>query len=137
MNDCLGRWHFWPTLICMFGTFMPMFVLGMAGVSRRLYDGGATYAHAQDVLWINQLITFSSWGLAAAQILFILNFFMSLKRGDKVDSNPWKATTLEWATSSPPLGHGNFDQPVEVYRGPYEYSVPGAMNDYSPQHLND
>ncbi len=133
MNDTLGRWHFWPTLVFMVGTFMPMFVLGMAGVSRRLYDGGATYAHAQDFLWINQLITFSAWGLALAQVFFIVNFIVSLKRGEKVDDNPWQGTTLEWATSSPPLGHGNFARPVEVYRGPYEYSVPKSKRDFSPQ----
>ena len=133
MGDTLGRWHFWPTLVFMFGTFMPMFVLGMAGVSRRLYDGGATYAHAQDYLWLNQLITFSAWGLALAQVFFIVNFIVSLKRGEKVQDNPWQGTTLEWATSSPPLGHGNFPGPVEVYRGPYEYSVPKAKRDFSPQ----
>ncbi len=135
LNDTLGRWHFWPTLVFMFGTFMPMFVLGMAGVSRRLYDGGATYAHAEGVLWINQLITYSSWGLALAQVFFIVNFCVSLKRGERVGDNPWQATSLEWATSSPPLGHGNFPQPVEVYRGAYEYSVPRARRDYSPQHV--
>ena len=135
MNDTLGRWHFWPSLVFMMGTFIPMFVLGMAGVSRRLYDGGTTYAHAQDVLWINQLITYSSWGLALVQVFFIINFFVSLKRGEKVGDNPWQGTTLEWATTSPPLGHGNFAHPVKVYRGPYEYSVPGAKRDYSPQHV--
>jgi cytochrome c oxidase subunit 1 len=135
MNDLLGRLHFWPTLVFMVGTFLPMFVLGMAGVSRRLYDGGATYAHAQDYLWINQLITFSAWGLALAQVFFIVNFFVSLKKGEKVEDNPWQGTTLEWATTSPPLGHGNFEGPITVYRGPYEYSVPKAKRDFSPQHL--
>ena len=135
MNDLLGRLHFWPTLVFMVGTFLPMFVLGMAGVSRRLYDGGATYAHAQDYLWINQLITFSAWGLALAQVFFIVNFFVSLKQGEKVEDNPWQGTTLEWATTSPPLGHGNFEGPITVYRGPYEYSVPKAKRDFSPQHL--
>ena len=135
MNDLLGRLHFWPTLVFMVGTFLPMFVLGMAGVSRRLYDGGATYAHAQDYLWINQPITFSAWGLALAQVFFIVNFFVSLKKGEKVEDNPWQGTTLEWATTSPPLGHGNFEGPITVYRGPYEYSVPKAKRDFSPQHL--
>ena len=64
-----------------------------------------------------------------------MNFFLSLKKGKKVNDNPWEATSLEWATSSPPLGHGNFEKPVKVYRGPYEYSVPGAERDFSPQHL--
>ena len=47
-------------------------------------------------------------------------------------NNPWGATTLEWAAPSPPP-HGNFTTPPEVHRGPYEYSVPGAARDYSPQ----
>ena len=66
-------------------------------------------------------------------MFFIVNFIVSLKRGEKVDDNPWQGTTLEWATSSPPLGHGNFARPVEVYRGPYEYSVPKSKRDFSPQ----
>ena len=53
--------------------------------------------------------------------------------GKRVTSdNPWNATTIEWETPSPP-GHGNFTKPIHVYRGPYEYSVPGAEKDYSPQ----
>ena len=134
MNDTLGRWHFWPTLIGLNGVFLPMFLVGMAGVSRRLYDGGTTYAHAQDVLWLNEVSTVASWLLAAAQVVFVINFFLSLRNGKKVEDNPWQATTLEWATTSPPLGHGNFASPVTVHRGPYEYSVPEASNDFSPQH---
>jgi cytochrome c oxidase subunit 1 len=56
---------------------------------------------------------------------------MSKKTGE---SNPWGATTLDWsATTSPPLGHGNFEVVPTVYRGPYEYSVPGADKDFTPQ----
>ena len=49
-----------------------------------------------------------------------------------VDKNPWDATTLEWSAPSPP-GHGNFLTEPIVYRGPYEYSVPGAARDFTPQ----
>jgi cytochrome c oxidase subunit I len=67
---------------------------------------------------------------------FIWNFFKSIKWGEKVGSNPWEATTLEWgATTSPPLGHGNFATVPVVYRGPYEYSFPGHEFDYYPQHV--
>ncbi|MEI2685577.1 MAG: cytochrome c oxidase subunit I, partial [Cypionkella sp.] len=62
-----------------------------------------------------------------------INFFVSIFRGEKVTSdNPWDATTLEWQTPTPPP-HGNFTEPMKVYRGPYEYSVPGAARDYLPQ----
>jgi len=133
MSTILGHLHFWPSIIFMNGIFMPMFVQGMAGVSRRLFDGGATYAHAQDVLTFNTMMSMSAFSLAVAQLPFILNFFGSLKFGKKVGSNPWDATTLEWAASSPPVGHGNFEQEPAVFRGPYEYSVPGAAQDFSPQ----
>ena len=136
MSEDLGRLHFWPSLIFMNGVFMPMFIQGLIGVSRRLYDGGASYDLAQEVLYLNKVMSYSAWALGLAQIPFIINFFMSFWKGEKVGGNPWKATTLEWsAATSPPLGHGNFETVPEVFRGPYEYSVPGASKDYVPQNV--
>jgi cytochrome c oxidase subunit 1 len=132
MNEFLGHLHFWPSLICMNGIFMPMFIQGLAGVSRRLYDGGASYLHAQPVLHWNEFMSIAAWLLGLAQIPFMINLIWSIKGGQKVNDNPWEATTLEWAAPSPP-GHGNFKKPVAVYRGPYEYSVPGAPKDHSLQ----
>jgi cytochrome c oxidase subunit 1 len=134
MNDTLGRIHFWLSFIFLNGVFMPMFIQGLAGVSRRLYDGGAQYAHAQGVLHWNEFMSISAWMLGLAQIPFIINFFWSMRKGKKVKENHWEATTLEWAaTSSPPIAHGNFAVVPEVHRGPYEYSVPGQSKDYTPQ----
>ncbi len=135
MSDMLGKLHFWGSFIFLNGVFMPMFIQGLAGVSRRLYDGGAQYAHAQSVLQWNEVMSVSAWCLGLAQIPFIINFFWSAKRGEKVSDNVWEATTLDMAaTTSPPLAHGNFAQVPEVHRGPYEYSVPGASRDFIPQH---
>lgn len=134
MNNFLGKLHFWGSLIFLNGVFMPMFIVGLANVSRRLYDGGAQYAHAQGVLHWNEFMSISAWLLGIAQIPFIINFFWSMRKGKKVSANPWEATTLEWAaTTSPPLAHGNFEKVPEVYRGPYDYSVPGHKKDYAPQ----
>ena len=133
LSESLGKLHFWTSLVFMNGVFMPMFIQGLAGVSRRMYDGGLQYAHASDVLHWNEFMSISAFCLGLAQIPFILNFFMSLIAGEKVDRNPWKSTTVEWSAPSPPLPHINFEEPVEVYNGPYEYSVPGAKNDFSPQ----
>ncbi len=131
MNDLLGKLHFWGTLIFMNGVFMPMFFIGMAGVSRRLYDQTG-YMHGGPVQGLTIMSSWSAWLLGIAQIPFIINFFASIKFGKKVSANPWHATTLEWAAPSPPP-HGNFATEPVVYRGPYEYSVPGADEDYSPQ----
>src|SRR5207253_2552968 len=81
--------------------FMPMFFQGMAGLSRRLYDP-TVYAHGRGVQALNVVISWGAWGLAIAQLPFIVNFFMSLRAGARVAENPWHSTTLEWAAPSPP-----------------------------------
>ena len=115
-----------------------MFIQGLAGVSRRLYDGGTTYLHAQPVLQWNEFMTMSAIGLGLFQFFFIANLFISLAKGEKASSNPWDATTLEWAAApSPPLPHVNFEKVPDVYHGPYEYSTNGNNNenrDFTPQH---
>jgi len=135
MNEMLGKIHFIGSFITINLIFMPMFIQGLAGMNRRLYDGGQQYAHVQDVLGWNLTMSHASWGLGLFQLIFIVNFFMSLKTGKKVDANPWRATTLDWAaTTSPPLAHGNFETVPTVYRDAYGYSVPGASADFIPQH---
>ncbi|MDD5730122.1 MAG: cbb3-type cytochrome c oxidase subunit I [Candidatus Omnitrophica bacterium] len=134
MSEFLGKLHFWPSIICMNLIFFPMFLLGIAGVNRRLYDGGASYPHNAGVLYLNVIMSWAVWILAIAQITFIINFFWSIFKGEKVKSdNPWEATTLEWAAPNIPP-RGNFTRPLKVFRGPYEYSVPGAKIDFSPQY---
>jgi cytochrome c oxidase subunit 1 len=135
MNEFWGKVHFWASLVFINGVFAPMFIQGLAGVSRRLYDGGAQYVHAKPVLHLNVFMSISAFCLLAAQVPFIVNFFYSIFKGQRVGSNVWDATTVEWAaTTSPPLGHGNFEVAPVVYRGPYEYSVPGHTGaDFVPQ----
>jgi len=134
MNETLGKLHFFFSLIFMNGVFLPMMAQGLAGVSRRLWDGGEMYAHAAGVLYLNEVMSISAWLLGMTQIFFIVNMIISLMSKKTGEANPWGATTLDWsATTSPPLGHGNFEVVPTVYRGPYEYSVPGADKDFTPQ----
>ena len=139
LNEKLGKIHFYFSFIFMNGIFWPMLIQGLGGVSRRLADGGASYAHAQDLLHWNVVMSYSAWLLAVAQIPFIYNLIKTLlaKKDVNPDPNPWNATTIEWTdTTSPPLGHGNFDKAPIVHRGPYEYSVPGEKSDFIPQTQN-
>ena len=136
ISETLGKIHFWLSLVCMNGIFMPMFIQGMAGLQRRLYDGGAGYGYTQHVLWLHKVISFSAWGLAIAPALLHRQLLRSMRRGKHAERNAWEATTLEWAAPSPPP-HGNFATPPQVYRGPYEYSVPGADRDFTPQYEPD
>ena len=137
MNTTLGKIHFWGSLIAMNGIFLPMLLQGMLGVSRRLFDGGVTYGFAEPGLVYNPIMSISAFVLLVAQIPFIYNFFQSMKKGKKVESdNHWDATTLEWsATPTPPVPHGNFVAIPSVYRGPYEYSVPDSALPFHSQDL--
>jgi cytochrome c oxidase subunit I len=143
MNEFWGRTHFWLSLIFMNLIFQPMFAQGMAGMLRRMADGGANYSLAkvpnaigglsQTIIGLSTYIHWAAICLGLAQIPFIINLFWSIKHGKPANSdNPWQATTLEWQTPTPPP-HGNFAPPPEVYRGPYEYSVPGHAADFTPQ----
>ncbi len=133
LSTVLGHLHFWPSLIFMNGIFLPMFKMGMAGVSRRLFDGGRQYDFGEGVAGLNVAMSHSAWALAAVQVFFVVNLVWSLARGRRVGDNPWQATTLEWSAPSPPIPHGNFAREVRVERGPYEYSAPGADQDYLSQ----
>jgi cytochrome c oxidase subunit 1 len=135
LGEGLGKIHFWGSMICMNGIFMPMFIQGLAGMSRRMADGGGTYAFNADVLVWNKFISMSAWTLAIFQLFFIWNLVKSIRGGAKAEENVWQATTLEWACPSPPLPHKNFDKTPVAHHGPYEYSVPGGKHDFLPQHV--
>jgi len=132
MNDLLGRLHFWGSLIGMNGIFLPMFIQGLAGMNRRLYDGGRTYEAFAGFDGSFRGQAWSAVFLGVVQLFFIVNLFWSLKRGARVGNNPWDATTLEWVATSPPPAH-NFEGTPTVHRGPYDYSLPGAARDFTPQ----
>src|SRR4030095_5487999 len=115
MNDWLGRLHFWGSFIGMNGVFLPMFLQGLAGRNRRLYDGGRTYEAFRGFDGSFQIQAWSAVFLGLVQLFFIFNFFWSLKKGARVSDNPWNATTLEWSTTSPPPAH-NFAQTPGLQR---------------------
>jgi len=132
MNDGLGKLHFWFTFLAYYCTFFPMHYVGIAGHMRRLYDP-YQYTFLKELQPINQFMTVSAFILGTSQILFFANFFWSAFRGKKATDNPWNANGLEWTTASPPP-HGNWHGAIpEVYRWPYDYSVPGAPTDHVMQ----
>ena len=132
MDEKWGRVHFFLTLAGTYAIFMPMHYLGMAGQPRR-YSQFTELAYLQHLIPLNKFITYAAILTISAQFIFVINLFWSMFKGPKASDNPWEATTLEWTTATPPP-HDNFGgkTPV-VYRGPYEYSVPGAPKDYVMQ----
>jgi cytochrome c oxidase subunit 1 len=133
MNDTLGKIHFWGTFIAFNCIFIPLFFTGMLGDHRRIFDYTNFPDLSTDLLWdLRAFATISLIAMLGFQLIFIYNFITSLLWGPKAEENPWKSNTLEWTTASPPP-HGNWPTLPSVYRGPYEYSVPGHKDDYWPQ----
>jgi cytochrome c oxidase subunit 1 len=131
MNETLGKIHFVGTFVFTNCVFYMMHQLGIAGLMRRTADPYA-YEVFHHLKPLNVFISISAFCLFAWQIFFVVNFIHSMFWGKRVGRNPWKANSLEWDAPSPP-GHGNFDEQLEVFRGPYEYASPDSVEDYLPQ----
>ena len=109
-----------------------MHYIGIAGFPRRYYswtnfDAFNSFADLNELISIAAIITFAS------QFIFLFNFFYSIFKGRVASLNPWNSNTLEWTTPLHP-GHGNWPGEIPaVYRWPYDYSKPGAAEDFIPQ----
>jgi cytochrome c oxidase subunit 1 len=136
LNNPMGHFHFWVTCIGSYLIFFPMHYIGFIGVPRRYYDMGETTFIPDSAETLNAFMTVAALIVGFAQLVFLFNLFWSYKNGKASGPNPWKATTLEWQTAETPPGHGNFGKELPVvYRWAYDYSVPGAADDYLPQNL--
>ena len=130
MNNTLAYIHLWITLAGAYLIFWPMHYTGLAGMPRRYYDY-SSWESFNMFHGMNQFISIVVIIVFATQFLFIYNFFHSIWKGRRAESNPWKANTLEWTTPINP-GHGNWPGEIpEVHRWPYDYSKDGV--DFIPQ----
>ena len=137
MNLKLGYVHFWLTIVSGYGVFFPMHFVGLSGAPRRYYDYsvyGEFDTNAFNIIMdLNVIITIFAILGSLAQLVFLFNFFYSIFRGPKAPQNPWKANTLEWTTPVEAI-HGNWPGELPtVHRWPYDYSKPGAEEDYISQ----
>lgn len=133
LNKTLGKIHFWLTFIFFNGFAFPLFFLGLAGQHRRI----ANYSMFEHLMQepypsLRKVATISAILLILSQLVFLVNFILSMRKKKDAGNNPWEANTLEWQTNSPP-GHGNFNEYPVVHHGPYEYSRPDMEEDFLPQ----
>jgi cytochrome c oxidase subunit 1 len=135
LHESLGEIHFWLTFAGVYCVFMPMHWLGLIAHSQVSSSSAlATAAWAGSA--IRNFITVAILLTVFAQGLFLINFLWSLFRGEKVlENNPWRGTTLEWSVASPPPADDFGATDPVVYRGAYEFSLPGLAEDFVPQHI--
>jgi cytochrome c oxidase subunit 1 len=134
LDDTMGKIHFWITFVGAYCIFYPMHYLGYLGVPRRYYAMENTGFIPESAYSLNVGITVAALIVGAVQLLFLYNLVWSYFKGKPSGSNPWRATTLEWQTAHTPPHHGNFGETLPaVYRWAYDYSVPGAKEDFIPQ----
>jgi cytochrome c oxidase subunit 1 len=137
MSERLGQLHFWPTFIGVYCIFVPMHIMGIVGMPRR-YASFQEYDFLRPLDSLVLLVTVAAIVTAAAQFIFLFNFIWSIFKGERASGNPWEATTLEWVTPTTPPPHDNFGGHLPtVYRGPYEFAVPDAPEDYILQTTPD
>src|SRR5205085_7001925 len=98
LNESLGRLNFWTLFIGFNMTFFPMHILGLKGMTRRIY----TYVPETGWGNLNLLATIGAGIIGISVLLFVINVAISRRRGPIAEANPWFAPSLEWAISSPP-----------------------------------
>ena len=136
LNETLGKFHFWVTFVGLYCIYYPMHYLGILGVPRRYYSNGVTDFIPESAQTLNAGISIAAIIVASTQLVFLYNLAVSSTRGKPAGDNPWGATTLEWQTATTPPTHGNFGKELPlVYRWAYDYSVPGAKEDFIPQNV--
>jgi cytochrome c oxidase subunit I len=134
LDERLGLLHFWVTFLGAYLIFFPMHYLGLLGVPRRYFEITGLGFIPASAASLNAFISAVAFVVGAAQMVFVANLIRSLRHGVPAGGNPWQATTLEWQTPDTPPRHGNWGARLPVvYRWPYDYSVPGAAEDFLPQ----
>jgi cytochrome c oxidase subunit 1 len=121
LNKKLGKLHFWTMFVFFNLTFFPMFLIGLLGQPRRVFE------YASNLQVLNDFSSVSAFLLGASFLIFVFNFVWSVFIDPKpATSNPWHSRGLEWQTPTPVPSY-NFERIPVVLSDPYHYSEPGAV----------
>jgi cytochrome c oxidase subunit 1 len=120
-NERAGKIHFWVMMIGFFTITMSMFGMGLLGMRRRIVD----YDPALGIDNLHVVATIGGFLVAISVLVFVINLWVSAKRGAAAPINPWSSRGLEWQIASPPP-ELNYDSPPLVEGDPYDYGVPDA-----------
>src|SRR5262249_46322461 len=115
LDERLGRWQFWLTIIGFNGTFFPMHFLGAEGMPRRIYR----YAPGMGWDFWNLFASVSAVVLAASFAVMLWNIWRTLRHGEVADGDPWDGRSLEWWVPSPPPEYNFARLPIVRSRDPF------------------
>lgn len=136
LHEGMGKFHFWVSFLGSYAIYFPMHYLGFIGVPRRYYEMYNSPYIPSSAQGLNAFITVAALIVGFAQLVFLYNIISSIRLGKIAEKNPWQACSLEWQTEYVPPRHGNFGKKLPiVYRWAYDFSVPGAKQDYIPQNV--
>ncbi len=117
-NEMLAKWHFWLMFIFFNSTFLPLFVLGLKGMPRRV----STYEPSLQGL--NDWVSISAFVLGFSMLIFIFNVVYSLIFvREPAEANPWRSKSIEWQLPTP-VPVNNFEQIPVFDSDPYDYGTP-------------
>jgi cytochrome c oxidase subunit 1 len=122
LSEKLGKLQFWlmtPSFIVM---SLAMMRIGLLGMRRRVAD----YDPALGFQPYMMVMTITGFLIALGVLVFFINAFITLKRGEAAPGNVWGSRSPEWQAPSPMPLH-NYDRPLEVVGEPYDYGLPGSQ----------
>jgi cytochrome c oxidase subunit 1 len=118
LNEKLAKVHFWSLFLAFNSTFMPLFVLGMKGMPRRVS------AYNPDLQGLNVWVSISAFVIGLSMLVFLANVIYSLiVVREPAEANPWGSKSLEWQLPTPVPVH-NFERIPTIDHDPYEYGTP-------------
>jgi cytochrome c oxidase subunit I len=114
MNKKLGKWHFWTMFIFFNLTFFPLFLVGLLGQPRRVFE------YAQNLQTLNDFSSVSAFLLGASFLIFIANFVWSIFIDPKPPRQPVGLARPRMADATPVPPY-NFERIPVVLADPYHY----------------
>jgi cytochrome c oxidase subunit I+III len=123
LSERLGRWSFWTMFVGFNVAFFPMHILGLLGMPRRVY----TYDRGVGWGTLNLIVSLGAVAFAGGATTSLVNWFRAVLRREAVPDDPWRADTLEWATTSPPPDYNFAVLPVVESRTPLWQRRPPAL----------
>jgi cytochrome c oxidase subunit 1 len=122
MNETLGKIHFWLMTPAFLTLTLLMMRIGLLGMRRRIAD----YDPALGFTAYHIVMTVSGFLIALSVLIFLINLFQSIKKGEVAQGNVWNSRSPEWQVPSP-MPVNNFEDQLEVVGEPYDYGLAGSQ----------